>query len=61
MALTPVAALMFRFNNPDATPALAEFEQLVRQGKVHYFIRDGRGGGPGAGSSGDSLAITQWV
>jgi 4-amino-4-deoxy-L-arabinose transferase-like glycosyltransferase len=51
------------FNGTDPTPTLAQFQQYVREGKVHYFI--GRGSerfGPGAGSDAiTSGAITQWV
>ncbi|HZS13276.1 MAG TPA: glycosyl transferase, partial [Candidatus Dormibacteraeota bacterium] len=49
------------FNGTDPTPTLARFEQLVSQGRIHYFIAGGRGGGPGVGASSDSQAITQWV
>jgi 4-amino-4-deoxy-L-arabinose transferase-like glycosyltransferase len=47
------------FNGSDPTPTLADFQSLVAQGKVHWFIVGGMGG-PG-GSSGTSSAITQWV
>jgi 4-amino-4-deoxy-L-arabinose transferase-like glycosyltransferase len=47
------------FNGTDPYPTLAQFEALVKAGKVHYFIGGGGFGGPG--SSGDSSAITQWV
>ena len=55
------------FNGSDPTPTLAEFQQLVRQGKLHWFIGGmgtgggmGMGGGPG-GASGTSSAIASWV
>jgi 4-amino-4-deoxy-L-arabinose transferase-like glycosyltransferase len=50
------------FNGSDPTPTLAEFQQLVAQGKVHWFISGGMGmgGGPGGGS-GTSSAIASWV
>lgn len=35
------------FNGTDPYPTLAQFEKLVGEGKVHYFIAGGRGGGPG--------------
>jgi 4-amino-4-deoxy-L-arabinose transferase-like glycosyltransferase len=51
------------FNGTDPTPTLAQFQQYVRDGKVHYFISGGRGGGGGFGgnSSGTSSAISSWV
>ncbi len=50
------------FNGTDPTPTLAQFEQLVSQGKIHYFIGGGgMGRGPGAGTSTSSSAITSWV
>jgi 4-amino-4-deoxy-L-arabinose transferase-like glycosyltransferase len=50
------------FNGSDPTPTLAEFQQLVAEGKVHWFISAGMGmgGGPGGGS-GTSSAIASWV
>jgi hypothetical protein len=51
------------FNGTDPYPSLTLFEQLVRGGKVHYYIASGGGGfgGPGGGGSSTSSAITQWV
>ncbi len=55
------------FNGTDPTPTLAQFEQYVRAGEIHYFIAAGGGpggGGPGGGGAGGastSSAITQWV
>jgi 4-amino-4-deoxy-L-arabinose transferase-like glycosyltransferase len=49
------------FNGTDPTPTLQQFQQLVAQGRIHYFIAGGRGGGPGAGASSASTAITSWV
>ena len=46
------------FNGTDPAPTLAQFEQYVAQGRIHYFL--GSGGGPGSGS-GTSGAIAQWV
>jgi 4-amino-4-deoxy-L-arabinose transferase-like glycosyltransferase len=50
------------FNGTDPAPTLAQFEKLVADGKVHYFIADGGGGfrGPG-GSANDASQITAWV
>jgi 4-amino-4-deoxy-L-arabinose transferase-like glycosyltransferase len=47
------------FNGTDPTPTLAEFQRLVGEGRIHYYIAGG--GGPGAGASGSSSAITRWV
>ena len=56
------------FNGTDPTPTLAQFEQYVQAGKIHYFIAGGggpggAGGGPGGAGTGSSTssAITQWV
>jgi hypothetical protein len=51
------------FNGTDPSPTLAQFEKYVADGKVHYFIAGGRGGGPGGagGSSRDASQITSWV
>ncbi|WP_329004140.1 glycosyltransferase family 39 protein [Kribbella sp. NBC_00709] len=48
------------FNGTDPAPSLAEFEQLVAQGKVHYFIGSG-GGGMMGGRDGTSSEIATWV
>ena len=49
------------FNGSDPYPTLAEFQTLVRAGKVHYFIAGGMGGGGGAAGSSSMSAITTWV
>ncbi|MCF8588543.1 glycosyltransferase family 39 protein [Gordonia sp. HY366] len=47
------------FNGTDPSPTLAEFKQLVVDGKIHYFIG---GGGGGFGSrEGTASEITDWV
>jgi 4-amino-4-deoxy-L-arabinose transferase-like glycosyltransferase len=46
------------FNGTDPAPSLAQFEQYVAEGRIHYFL--GSGGGFGAGS-GTSNQIAQWV
>jgi hypothetical protein len=46
------------FNGTDPTPTLAQFQQDVSAGKIHYFLAGGRGFG---GGSGDSGAIATWV
>jgi hypothetical protein len=48
------------FNGTDPAPSLAEFQQLVAQGKVHYFVGSG-GGGFGGGRGGTSSEISTWV
>jgi 4-amino-4-deoxy-L-arabinose transferase-like glycosyltransferase len=52
------------FNGSDPTPTLAQFQQYVAQGKIHYFIGGGGmlggRGGAGGGSS-TSSAISSWV
>lgn len=47
------------FNGTDPAPSLAEFQELVAQGKVHYFI--GSGGAGMGGRSGTSSEIATWV
>ncbi len=53
------------FNGTDPAPTLAEFEQYVNEGKIHYFIASGSGGGagfaPGGSSSDDASLIASWV
>jgi 4-amino-4-deoxy-L-arabinose transferase-like glycosyltransferase len=50
------------FNGTDPAPTLAQFEQYVEAGQIHYFIASGGGrGGPGGAGSSTSSAITQWV
>jgi 4-amino-4-deoxy-L-arabinose transferase-like glycosyltransferase len=46
------------FNGTDPWPTLAEFERLVKAGRIHYFIGGGSGGGSGSGSSSQ---ISSWV
>jgi 4-amino-4-deoxy-L-arabinose transferase-like glycosyltransferase len=48
------------FNGTDPAPTLAQFQQYVRDGKIHYFIAGGRGLGSGATSS-NSGQISAWV
>ena len=51
------------FNGGDQAIGLARFEQLVAQGKIHYYVGSsgGTGGGPGGRSGGDATAIASWV
>jgi 4-amino-4-deoxy-L-arabinose transferase-like glycosyltransferase len=48
------------FNGTDPAPTLAEFQKLVAQGKVHYFIGSS-GGGFGGGRGGTTSEISTWV
>jgi hypothetical protein len=43
------------FNGTDPAPTLAQFEQYVSQGKIHYYIEGGKGGG-GFGGGADTGA-----
>ena len=45
------------FNGTDPTPTLAQFEQYVAQGRIHYFL----GSGGFGGGSGTSSEIARWV
>ncbi|MFI8531642.1 ArnT family glycosyltransferase [Streptomyces aquilus] len=49
------------FNGTDPSPTLAQFKQYVEDGKIHYFISSGSGGGMGGSGSGTSSQITSWV
>ena len=51
------------FNGTDPTPTLAQFQQYVEEGRIHYFISGGFGGrgGPGGASTGTSSEISSWV
>ncbi|MFF7544205.1 ArnT family glycosyltransferase [Streptomyces canus] len=49
------------FNGTDPSPTLAQFKEYVTDGKIHYFISSGSGGGMGGSSSGTSSQITSWV
>jgi 4-amino-4-deoxy-L-arabinose transferase-like glycosyltransferase len=49
------------FNGTDPSPTLAQFQQYVASGKIHYFIGSGGGFGNNTGGSSDSSQIAQWV
>ena len=52
------------FNGTGPSPTLAQFQEYVRQGKIHYFIGGGGFGGgfgPSGGSGGTASQITAWV
>lgn len=48
------------FNGSDPSPTLEQFQQYVRDGKIHYFIGGSRGG-PGGSSASSSSEIATWV
>ena len=50
------------FNGSDPSPTLAQFQEYVARGEVHWFIAGGggMGGGPGGGS-GSAAEIAAWV
>ncbi|MFE7457872.1 ArnT family glycosyltransferase [Streptomyces sp. NPDC057554] len=52
------------FNGSDPSPTLAQFKKYVAEGKIHYFISRGTGGGVGGGmggGAGTSSQIAAWV
>ncbi|MFF4270660.1 ArnT family glycosyltransferase [Streptomyces sp. NPDC001536] len=49
------------FNGTDPSPTLAQFKEYVADGKIHYYISSGTGGGMGGGSDGTSSQIASWV
>ena len=53
----PVMA-MGGFRGTDAAPTLAQLEQYVKQGKLHYVLAGGRGEGGFGGGAG---TVTSWV
>ncbi|GGF08936.1 ArnT family glycosyltransferase [Williamsia phyllosphaerae] len=48
------------FNGSDPSPTLAQFQEYVRQGKIHYFIGGGMMGG-GMNAEGTATQIREWV
>ncbi|KUF15695.1 ArnT family glycosyltransferase [Streptomyces silvensis] len=53
------------FNGSDPSPTLAQFKGLVADGRIHYFVAGGMGGGPGGGlgpgGEGEASRIRSWV
>jgi len=47
------------FNGSDPSPSLARFQQLVAEGRVHWFVRGAVG--MGSGGSRSSTQIAEWV
>jgi 4-amino-4-deoxy-L-arabinose transferase-like glycosyltransferase len=56
----PVMALG-GFNGSDPSPTLAQFQEYVANGEIHYFISGGGGMGGGMGALGGDSAIATWV
>jgi 4-amino-4-deoxy-L-arabinose transferase-like glycosyltransferase len=48
------------FTGTDPAPTLAEFQKLVAEHEIHYFVASGGAGGPGGGS-GYAAQISEWV
>ena len=48
------------FNGSDPSPTLVEFQELVADGEVHWFVGGG-GFGPSMGGSGAGSEIASWV
>jgi 4-amino-4-deoxy-L-arabinose transferase-like glycosyltransferase len=49
------------FNGSDPSPTLAQFQQYVANGQIHYFAGGGRGFGNQNGGSSTSSEISSWV
>jgi 4-amino-4-deoxy-L-arabinose transferase-like glycosyltransferase len=49
------------FNGGDDSPTLAQFQQYVAEGKIHYYLAGGSGGGGHDGGRGSAAQIAEWV
>lgn len=49
------------FNGTDPSPTLAQFQAMVAEGQIHYFIGGGRGGMVGDRTDQPSAQIRTWV
>lgn len=49
------------FNGSDPSPTLAQFQQYVAQGRIHYFVGGGGLGGRSNGGSNTAAQIAAWV
>lgn len=49
------------FNGSDPSPTLAQFQALVKEGKIHYFLAGGGMGGNQTGGRNASSQISTWV
>ena len=45
----------------DPYPTLAQFQTMVKNGEITYYISGGQGGGPGGSDSSTASAIATWV
>lgn len=64
LALTEPVMAIGGFNGTDPSPTLAQFQQLVSEGAIHYYIGSGSGSGQGPGgsdSNSSSAQIAAWV
>lgn len=48
------------FNGSDPSPTLAQFQQYVQNGQIHYFLAGSQFGGQNGGSD-DASQISEWV
>ena len=49
------------FNGTDPSPTLAQFQQYVRDGKIHYFVAGGGIMGRSGGAESAASDISAWV
>jgi hypothetical protein len=49
------------YNGTDPSPTLAQFQQLVADGQVHWFVGGAGPGGSDSGGSDASRQIADWV
>jgi hypothetical protein len=49
------------YNGTDPSPTLQQFQQLVAEGQIHWFIVGGMMGGASASGSDQSKQISAWV
>ncbi len=49
------------FNGTDPSPTLAEFQQYVHNGRIHYFLGGGGMSGTSTGGSDVGAQIAEWV
>jgi 4-amino-4-deoxy-L-arabinose transferase-like glycosyltransferase len=49
------------FNGSDPAPTLEQFQRLVAEGRIHWFLGGGRAGGRSMGGSDAARRISAWV
>jgi hypothetical protein len=51
------------FSGTDPAPTVAQLQQYVKQGKLHYVLTGGAGGfgGFGGGGAGNTSSVNSWV